>query len=262
MSDMKETTPKKSSARVRAGGTKKVRSATTADGTKKPKVKVIFLSGFMGSGKTAAGELAAKKAKVPFVDLDTEIAKTANMTIPELFAQGEAVFRKVESVTLSLIIAATSMIKEKTLIVALGGGTIIDPKNAQSINEFGVSVFIDVDFEPCYDRIKDDPNRPVVSARTREQLEALYLKRQPQYLQNSQHIIDGNCSLDDLAERIAKIAKPAPRKKPVPKTPVTEGEKALAAAEETAAKIKKVTAKKPATKKPTAKKTEKSNDSL
>jgi shikimate kinase len=171
---------------------------------KKPKAKIIFVSGFMGSGKTSAGEAAAEKAGVPFLDLDRETEKSANMTIAEMFDKyGERYFRQLETTTLNLIIAAASMIKDRAMVVALGGGTIIEPKNAYAINEFGVSVFIDADFEPCYDRIKDDKDRPL--AKSREELENLFRVRQKVYLKNSQHVIDGNTGVEEIADKIAEL---------------------------------------------------------
>jgi shikimate kinase len=172
----------------------------------KPKAKIIFLSGFMGSGKTSAGELAAKKAGIPFVDLDAEVEKTANQKIAEMFEKGgERYFRQVESATLALVIAATTMISDKAIIVALGGGTITELKNAASVGEYGTSVFIDADFETCYSRIKDDRNRPLV--KTREDLENLYKVRQKVYLKNAKHTIDGGLSLEQIAGEIAEIAQ-------------------------------------------------------
>ncbi|MGG5831629.1 shikimate kinase, partial [Bacillus pumilus] len=56
----------------------------------------IVLIGFMGVGKTTIGQLVAKKLYRDFIDVDQEIEKKYNMTIPEMFQQkGEAFFRPV-----------------------------------------------------------------------------------------------------------------------------------------------------------------------
>ncbi|MCL2754728.1 MAG: shikimate kinase [Oscillospiraceae bacterium] len=197
--------------------TKKVQKSSKAQKAQsfqdlaKPKAKLFFLSGFMGSGKTTAGEMAAKKIGVSFVDLDSETEKTLGKPIAEVFEKhGEAYFRRAEAATLGLVISAASLITTKALIVALGGGTIIDPKNAALINEFGASIFIDCDFELCYNRILKDSQdeskgaRPL--AKSREELETLFKARQGIYFESSQDVIDGNdCSLNVLSDRIANF---------------------------------------------------------
>ena len=56
----------------------------------------IILIGLPGCGKTAIGKILAKKLNLDFIDLDEEIVKKAKKSIPEIFAKGEDVFRKME----------------------------------------------------------------------------------------------------------------------------------------------------------------------
>ena len=58
----------------------------------------IVLTGFMGTGKSAVGRHLAAELHVPFVDVDTAIAKKAGKTIQDIFSSGgEAAFRTMES---------------------------------------------------------------------------------------------------------------------------------------------------------------------
>ena len=78
----------------------------------------IFLTGYMGAGKTTLGKAFARELNVPFIDLDWYIEERFHKSIRELFAErGEASFRELER----------SMLHEvsefEDVIVSTGGGT-------------------------------------------------------------------------------------------------------------------------------------------
>ena len=50
------------------------------------KDNVIF-TGFMGAGKTSAGQFYAKRYHMPFIDTDQEIEKEAGMAVSQIFAE-------------------------------------------------------------------------------------------------------------------------------------------------------------------------------
>ena len=57
----------------------------------------IFLTGYMGAGKTTLGKAFARTLNVPFVDLDWYMEERFHKTVGELFAErGEAGFRELE----------------------------------------------------------------------------------------------------------------------------------------------------------------------
>ena len=45
----------------------------------------IFLTGYMGAGKTTLGKAFARKLNVPFIDLDWYIEERFHKTVGELF---------------------------------------------------------------------------------------------------------------------------------------------------------------------------------
>jgi shikimate kinase len=163
---------------------------------KKP--KSVYLCGFMGSGKTCAGRIAAEKLGIPFLDLDEYIEQREKRTIPKIFEEsGEGYFRELE-------IAAISRMTDG-YIIALGGGAMVNRKNSVMINEYGVSVFIDVEFETCYERIKGDPNRPLAFKSSKKTLEKLYNDRKKSYVNNAVYTINGNIDAASLADCILAI---------------------------------------------------------
>ena len=47
----------------------------------------LFLTGYMGAGKTAVGRRVATRLERAFTDADREIERRAEMAIPEIFSR-------------------------------------------------------------------------------------------------------------------------------------------------------------------------------
>ncbi|SDR66029.1 shikimate kinase [Gillisia sp. Hel1_33_143] len=79
----------------------------------------IFLSGYMGSGKSLIADYISQKMRLPLVDLDDQITLIEELTVSEIFAtKGELYFRKLETKVLEDVLE-----EPIDMIVALGGGT-------------------------------------------------------------------------------------------------------------------------------------------
>lgn len=90
--------------------------------------KTIFLYGPPASGKTTLGARLAAALAWRFIDLDGEIERRSGRAIPEIFArEGEATFRELERQTLAAV-AESRKEDRGGLIVALGGGTLLNPE--------------------------------------------------------------------------------------------------------------------------------------
>lgn len=102
-----------------------------------PKGKLVYLIGFMGSGKSTAGKRLAASLDWPFFDLDKKIEETAGKTIPQIFSQdGEEAFRKAESDVLKSIGAT------QRAVVATGGGTPCHGDNMDFMLLNGLTVYL------------------------------------------------------------------------------------------------------------------------
>lgn len=162
----------------------------------------IFLCGFMGCGKSTIGQILAKKSGCGFCDTDELIVKNEGMTIPEIFSQkGEPYFRMVEAETVKSLC-------RKNTVVACGGGAMQNSDTAEAVkNNGGVIVYLNVPFEVCYDRIKDDSNRPIVVNNTKEQLEEIYNNRRDIYMKNSTIMVEAVGSPTEIAGSIIDIIR-------------------------------------------------------
>ena len=113
----------------------------------------VYLTGFMGSGKTSVGRQLAKLLKRPFKDLDEEVELTANRSVAELFARGEKAFRKAESAALARLCA------QDGLVVALGGGALLSAKNNQLVSKSGVLAALTCSEPELWRRLRLEPQK-------------------------------------------------------------------------------------------------------
>ncbi|MBR1591482.1 MAG: shikimate kinase [Ruminococcus sp.] len=161
----------------------------------------VFLCGFMGCGKSTVGRLAAKKLGCGFFDTDELIVERENMTIPEIFAQkGEPYFRAAEADVIKSVCG-------KTAVIACGGGAMLNPESAHLAADAGAVVFIDVDFDTCYERICGDSNRPIAAASSREELLERFNLRREIYLKHSTIHIESTGSPVEVSDMIVSSLK-------------------------------------------------------
>lgn len=162
----------------------------------------IFLCGFMGCGKSTVGSLLAKKLGCRFCDTDELIVKNQEMTIPEIFAQkGEPYFRQVEAETVKSLCG-------KNTIVACGGGAMQNAETAETVRKNGgIIVYLNVPFAVCYERIKNDTNRPIVVNNTKEQLEEIYNHRNDIYIKNSTIMVEAVGNPTEIAGSIIDVVR-------------------------------------------------------
>ena len=120
------------------------------------KEKLIYLTGFMTSGKSTIGPILANTIGWNFFDLDELIEKSAGKKIVEIFEEsGEKYFRDLESKILNNISS------EKKAVISLGGGTIFNQDNYFLIRETGKLIYLKTSPQAIYLRIKNKINRPL-----------------------------------------------------------------------------------------------------
>ena len=115
----------------------------------------IVLTGYMGAGKTTIGRELARQLGWRFVDVDEVIVGMAGMTIPELFAQGEDVFRHWEQQ------AIAAHAHDEEVVVATGGGAVTREDTRGLLEAMGPVVCLTAPPEVLWQRAGADPNRPL-----------------------------------------------------------------------------------------------------
>jgi shikimate kinase / 3-dehydroquinate synthase len=134
----------------------------------------IALIGFMGAGKTTIGALVAMRIRRLFLDLDREIERSLQRSIPELFQQeGEAGFRVIEAER-----TLATLRQNRPAVVALGGGAVETPAIRKALEEHALTVFVDVELDQAWERVARTA-RPL--AQDAEEFQALYERRRSLY---------------------------------------------------------------------------------
>jgi shikimate kinase len=146
----------------------------------------ICLVGMMGAGKTTVGRQLAKRLGRRFVDADHEIEARTGVRIPTIFEiEGEAGFRRREAE------AIDALTREHGLVLATGGGAVLDPSNRRRLKESGLVVYLRVLPLLLYERTRHDRNRPLLQvADPLATLEELFAQRDPLYREVADVVID------------------------------------------------------------------------
>ena len=117
---------------------------------------IIFI-GFMGTGKSLVARRLAKRLGRRFINTDSCIEHEANMPIAQIFAtEGEAAFRQRERQ------AIARACQEKELVIATGGGAIVDRENAATMKASGPVICLTARPEVILQRIQGDTTRPLL----------------------------------------------------------------------------------------------------
>jgi shikimate kinase len=178
----------------------------------KKKKSLIFLAGFMGSGKSTVGPILANTLGYQFLDIDKFIEDAAQKSIPEIFRiDGEAAFRNLERTALC------GLSSRSESVVALGGGTIANEENLQFIKKTGILVYLKISPEQAMLRVqhhrtdrpmlKDEAGNPLTAEKLKQRIIQLLEQREKFYLRSDIVVDTDNLRIGMSVDEIVKKVK-------------------------------------------------------
>ena len=162
---------------------------------------LLFLLGFMGSGKTTIGKKLANTLHYAFIDLDAAFEQRHSISISDYFQRyGEAQFRNEEQQLLH-----TTLHLQDT-IISLGGGTPCHFDNLQQIKQAGFTIYLKLSPTSLVQRLANSPTpRPLVAGKSLPELQAYVettLQQREPYYQQADLIVKGELGRKQIIQTI------------------------------------------------------------
>lgn len=167
----------------------------------------IYLTGFMGSGKSRLGKHLAQALDLKCMDTDRLIEEKLGIGIPEIFSRwGEAFFREEET-------ALIHSIREENALIVTGGGLPCFNGNMEYMRLHGYTVYLQVPLEILFGRLRERNNResrPLLKDKSDSELRAYLeetLKNREKFYKEAHFIFDPTRQkTGSLKEHLIKVA--------------------------------------------------------
>jgi shikimate kinase len=170
-------------------------------------MKNLVLVGFMGSGKTSAGKLAAQRLGLKFVDMDAVVEQRHGQTISQIFeTKGEAFFRQQERA----LVRELASFQDR--VIATGGGIVLDGNNLRDFSRTSIVICCWVDARVAHERTKDAKHRPLLGLLGTDgdhlaRIEKLLRGRESLYKAIPNRIDTSAMSVEQQADEIVRMYK-------------------------------------------------------
>lgn len=156
-----------------------------------------------GAGKSTVGKYLARETGYKLIDTDRLIEEEEGRSIAEIFlSDGEIGFRAIEKRVVM------SVLKEENCVIALGGGSVLDPEIQAILKTLNEVIFLDVSISNAAPRVGFNKERPLLMGNPRQQWLQLMEKRRGIY----EHLAKRTISTDnrkalDVAHEIVGYVK-------------------------------------------------------
>src|SRR5580704_8636347 len=137
----------------------------------------VFLIGPMGSGKSAVGRHLARLLRHAFHDSDADIEAKTGVDIAFIFEkEGETGFRLREKEAIERLTGLDGV------VLATGGGAVIDADNRRVLAARGAVVYLETSIDQQLERTRHGRHRPLLNdTDPEEKLKELMLRRAALY---------------------------------------------------------------------------------
>ena len=158
----------------------------------------IFLTGFMGAGKSTVGILLAGILDCPFVDLDVVIIESEQRSIAEIFAtESEHYFRNCETTLLK------ELATDPARVYATGGGIVAREDNRREMRRLGLIVYLKTEWRTLESRLQKSSGRPLVNTENDlTEVKNLWEKRLPFYTDADLTVATDELTPSQVAQKI------------------------------------------------------------
>lgn len=166
----------------------------------------VFLTGMMGVGKSTIAPLLAAAWGVVWVDLDVRVARIFGASVAAVFMRGEAQFRRCEHQSLRLLLAEPGLCA-RTVVIATGGGVVLDPANRALMRAAGHVVLLEAPLDVLAARLlaaDQRAARPLLTGSdedVRARLEEKLMHRRSAYAESTV-VVDASGSPQDAVHRL------------------------------------------------------------
>ncbi|MDG4655562.1 shikimate kinase [Ectobacillus antri] len=159
----------------------------------------LYLTGFMGAGKTTIGKALSKQWNIPVVDTDELVELFTGKAIRDIFLEeGEEKFRQYET-------AALQSIQEDPVIITTGGGAVQKQENREWMLTHGIVLYVYCDVEHIFNRLQGDTSRPLL--KDRSAFIELFQSRQAYYKQAHYQIDTTGKCIEHIVEELTFLIK-------------------------------------------------------
>ncbi len=154
----------------------------------------------MAAGKTTIGFKLAKKFNYSFIDIDSEIEKSENQTIANIFDnKGESYFRKIEEKKTLLLL------EKSNCVISVGGGAFLNEKVRKKIKKNSYSFWLNWKIKTILTRVAKNSRRPLALRLSKKDLANLYRKRVKFYKLSDFKVNCENKNKNEIINQIFKI---------------------------------------------------------
>jgi 3-dehydroquinate synthase len=158
----------------------------------------IVLTGFMATGKSSVGKVLAARLGREFIDVDVVIEAEAGKRVADIFAEeGEATFRTLEARAIERLQG------RRGVVIATGGGAILNPRNLAVLLADGLVVTLTADPETILARVRSAQDRPMLwGYESLERIRRLTAEREAAYRRAGRQVDTTDKSIERVAAEI------------------------------------------------------------